>query len=332
MHCAGWRAEHSKFSAENYVRILKIDSYFFLCPTPPHLFTLKDLQNRCGGVYNGQMFRDDKNLKDLGSPLPNLPLIKGEEQGGGLSYTKTNKLITALYMVTDIIDKDEPLRNKLRTLGTGIISDMSSVPVNACNKINEIMSFLDIASAINIISQMNCNILRKEFLELDQSIKELKDKKMNLLGLFNSPKEELYPYLKLGSQSQACPLQRGRSKEGVMSLSRGELNPKGHTRLGVQKGSTLLKALSVMSDRNVKIVSPNSFDILKKQRRDEVNNFIAKNGGQATITDIKNGAQGSLISCSEKTLQRELASMVKDGVLNKTGEKRWSKYFVNAIS
>ena len=30
----------------------------------------------------------------------------------------------------------------------------------------------------------------------------------------------------------------------------------------------------------------------------------------------------------EKTLQRELASMVKDGVLYKTGEKRWSRYFI----
>jgi len=29
MHCAGGRAEHSKFSAENYVRIIKIIFIFF---------------------------------------------------------------------------------------------------------------------------------------------------------------------------------------------------------------------------------------------------------------------------------------------------------------
>ena len=40
------------------------------------------------------------------------------------------------------------------------------------NKIAEIMSFLDIASAVNIISEMNYNILRKEFSELNQSISE----------------------------------------------------------------------------------------------------------------------------------------------------------------
>ena len=30
--------------------------------------------------------------------------------------------------------------------------------------------------------------------------------------------------------------------------------------------------------------------------------------------------------CSEKTIQRELLSMVKSGILKKEGEKRWSKY------
>jgi len=49
-----------------------------------------------------------------------------------ISYKKTNKLVTALYMVTDIIDKNEPLRNKLRTLGIGIISDIYTQPMDAC--------------------------------------------------------------------------------------------------------------------------------------------------------------------------------------------------------
>ena len=63
-------------------------------------------------------------------------------------------------------------------------------------------------------------------------------------------------------------------------------------------------------------------------------NIIKTIGGSATIKDIKDRAKampeqaGLLVSCSEKTLQRELVSMVKDDVLNKTGEKRWSRYFM----
>ena len=100
-----------------------------------------------------------------------------------------------------------------------------------------------------------------------------------------------------------------------------------------------MKALSVvrMSDRN-STASPsgatNNFDELKKQRRGEIVEVIKVIGGNATIKDIKDRAKtnpaknGSLASCGEKTLQRELVSMVKDGVLKKTGEKRWSKYFL----
>jgi len=255
------------------------------------------------------MFGEEKNLKDSSSNLG----ITIKDSLLSVSYTKTNKLITALYMVTDIIDKDEPLRNKLRTLGTGIVSDINSTPANACSKASEIISFLDIASAVNIISEMNCNILKKEFLELNQSIKEAVNKTKTINRQINLS-EFFGPSV----------------SNGHLSSSGGRENSKGHTNIGVQKGSTLMKALSgvKVSDRKLSHVNVESFDILKKQRRGEIINLIQKRGGSATITDIKNGASGLLTSCSEKTLQRELISMVKEDVLNKMGEKRWSRYFI----
>ncbi|MBI3888168.1 hypothetical protein HY311_00020 [Candidatus Nomurabacteria bacterium] len=283
------------------------------------------------------MFGENKNLNLKDSALLPPP-AKGRAREGSVSvigYSKTNKLITALYMVTDIMDKDEPLRNKLRTLGTGIISDISLIESNyighvsaLVQKISEIMSFLDIASAVNIISQMNTNILKKEFAELDKSIKEsmgeneITHREIDIGEfLHDSPLEEY-------------PLPRGRWTIHPVSQashpSRGEALSKGHN-LGVQKGSTLLKALSDRINPEVKshgAVSHDVFDALKKQRREEITNIIQKNNKSATITDIKNGAYGTLVSCGEKTLQRELISMVKDGVLNKTGEKRWSRYFI----
>ncbi len=256
----------------------------------------------------------NKNLKD--SPASNLD-ITIKDTSFQISYTKTNKLITALYMVTDIIDKGEPLRNKLRTLGTGIISDTYSAPSNICSKISEIMSFLDVASAINIISEMNCNILRKEFSELDQSIKESIGNTKTLNRQINL--SEFFGELPDKGQYQSIGHHRS-------------------TRIGVQKGSTLLKALSdkthFLSDSGSTNISRNGFDILKKQRRNDIINIIRTIGESSTIKDIKDKIQtnpeqsNSLISCGEKTLQREMVSMVKDGVLNKTGKKRWSRYFL----
>ena len=279
----------------------------------------------------------EKNIKDSNTDIS----ISVKDMYFSVSYTKTHKLITALYMVTDIIDKEEPIRSKLRNLGTQIVSDMHSVPAEAGGKIAETVSFLNIASAMNFISEMNCNILKKEFLELKASIQESVDMKPKWLADFftNSPLEG---WSKTGVDKSSPPPPKGYS-------SRGELNSKGHsighhisTRIGVQKGSTLLKAIKDMSNKVPapyeaggfhsgadKIVSRViDFDILKKERRYEITNFIKKNGGSATIADVKNGAQGILTSCSEKTLQRELMSMTKDGVLNKTGEKRWSRHYL----
>ena len=111
------------------------------------------------------MLREEKNLDSSDSGTD----IAIKDTSVHLSYTKTNKLVTALYMVTDILDKDEPLRNKLRTLGTEIISDTYSIQQGGIgqvaslmlSKVSETLSFLDIASAMNIISEMNSKILQK---------------------------------------------------------------------------------------------------------------------------------------------------------------------------
>ena len=283
------------------------------------------------------MLSANKNLKDTeNKSVKDTFSIPAPYQADGFglgSYTKTHKLITALYMVTDIIDKEEPIRNKLRILGTEIISDMHSVPAQAGNRIAETVSFLNIASAMNFISEMNCTILKKEFLELKGSIQEYIDMKPTWLSEFF---DQGFP--PISPNSHPSPL---------LSKERGNSFSKGHTGLGVQKGSTLMRAIKDMSnrvpapyqaggfgsgyDRTHPMSNSRDFDILKTQRRDNIINIIKNNGGNATIKDIRSktntGINGSLV-CSEKTLQRELVSMIKDGVLNKTGEKRWSRYFI----
>lgn len=196
------------------------------------------------------------------------------------------------------------------------------------SKIREVVSFLDIAFTVGIISEMNCSILRKEFLELDGSIKE----SINNNGINKSILNRQVNLSEFFTSSIAPE-----EKEQVIS--------KGHT-LGVQKGGTLMNAIKNMSDRtptsygagSVRLGSISShthaqdFDMLKKQRRYEIIKVIKSVNGGATIKDIKDKARANpaqfsaLISCGEKTLQRELVSMVKDSVLEKTGEKRWSKY------
>ena len=306
---------------------------------------------------NSVMDHQKNSQKDIS----NLPTNYQTQDMGKLSYGKTNKLVTALYMVTDIMDKEEPLRNKLRNLGAGIISDISSVNVlSNINtekltileaRIDEIMSFLEVAKAVSLISEMNCNILKQEFSILTESIVEFRFTVSN--------KEEKNPAWLADFLEEEQPLFKtltpDKKEETNKIISIGHGRPT--TRIGLQKGSTLLQALNVVERKTLsevggmknisKVSNKNSirhvnheghapyeaegfrsgFDILKKQRREEIVKII-QDKGVATIKDIKDSAYGVLITCGEKTLQRELFSMVGDGVLNRSGEKRWSRYSI----
>jgi hypothetical protein len=224
-------------------------------------------------------------------------------------FSRTNKLITGLFMVTDIMEQSEPLRIRLRTLGIEIISDTCSVPVNAGRKILEVLSLLDVARTINLISEMNHGILKKEFQSLKNSIENSFTKKeFNLSDLF--PEENSPPL--------------------VPSPSRP---PQGRqTRIGVQRGGTLMKAIGSVSD-TIKS-GHNRPNGQKAKRRAEIIRIIKQSSSGLSIGDILVALQnspnshtaGSIGQESEKTLQRELISMVRNNILSRTGAKRWSRY------
>ena len=270
------------------------------------------------------MLGENKNLKD---PLKDSERKSLTSYGTGTFngptnsyYAKTNKLITALYMVTDTMEKEEPIRLKLRTLGIEILSDISISKLNSkrdiSEKITAILSFLNIALDIGMISEMNCNILKKEFMELKQSIQE------------SATQDHLWLEEFINRPSETELQNKERSIVNNLSFSKGQ-----GTRIGVQKGSTLLKALKKVEGKSGSALYENGgfhsgFELLKNKRREEIVAIIKNNPSGMSIKDISLAVQSLGEAMGEKTLQRELISMLKDNVLKKTGEKRWSQYFL----
>lgn len=56
-------------------------------------------------------------------------------------------------------------------------------------------------------------------------------------------------------------------------------------------------------------------------RRERIKTILEAKG-EATIKDISE----IITDCSEKTIQRELNSMIEDNIVKRQGERRWSKY------
>lgn len=257
-----------------------------------------------------------------------------------LSYTKINKLITALYMVTDIMDNEEPIRLHLRTLGAQILSDsiqLRSIYIGQLNtKVATVLSFLGIACDLNMVSEMNYSILRKEFFELKKALENIGSGDNVWLEEFMSkPRRE---DASIGHQSMSFRYPRVSKIETPeidlpMSFNK-KISHNGHKvqyigRLGVQKADNFMNVLKKATS------GKQDFNEIKNKRREDILSVIkdikdTKGIDGATITDIRNNAKGTLIDCGEKTLQRELVSMLKDNVLYKKGDKRWSQYFISA--
>jgi hypothetical protein len=99
-----------------------------------------------------------------------------------IANKKTEKLVTALYMVSDCMETDDALKGKLRSLGVDLLSDIYKIstlsPLDKHTHISvslvhiyEILSFIEIAYTIGFISEMNTIILKKEFSTLAMDLK-----------------------------------------------------------------------------------------------------------------------------------------------------------------
>lgn len=285
------------------------------------------------------MLGENKNLKDTSEPLKDTSSLPASSSGESSSlmspwrdssgsYSKANKLITALYMVTDTMDKDEPIRLKLRTLGIEILSDINTLSKGTApglmGKISSLLSFLNIAFDIRMISEMNFNILKKEFIELKQFVEDFTVQDQLWLKEFISKPST--PLLESQSRNSSLetkiPSSVSNKKEGTFNKGQNISTGYVGTRIGVQKGSTLLKALGSVGHKD-------AFEALRNKRREEIISIIKNYPNGISIKDIMLAVRGLGEGWGEKTLQRELISMVKDNVLKKTGEKRWSQYFLN---
>lgn len=292
------------------------------------------------------MFSENKNLKDTKQgPTPTSPVGDNAidfKVDNSVSHTKAEKLITALYMVTNLMDYNDSLRTKIRSTGNEILVDVhyledslkdkSNLSKAIKNNIKLIMSFLNIAETVNNISEMNSQILKNEFIKLANSIEEMVSKDISINDLFSDIEIDRVEFLNPSIERTNFSKKDEYNKINKESLKgqifkRHPMIPVKNTNtksisVGIQKSSDLLRTLS----KKVSSVSgSNNFDDLRKTRRDQITKVI-KTIKQGTIKDIKDKSNGVLYNIGDKTLQRELIDMVRTGVLKKTGEKRWSFY------
>lgn len=234
---------------------------------------------------------------------------------------KTNKLITALYMVTDCMEVDDPIKSKLRSLGVELMSDTYALSllsptekqtqvIRSLARIHEVISLIEIGKTIGFISEMNTAILKREFLALSEEWKSFQ--KIDSHFSFTLDEQLLsVPEAPAGSDAMIkdSTVSTFKRTESLMSFIPKSSNPDTGTRFK----KTLPNGLSLAekNNRTQKILD------MIKDRKD-----LPAGEAGVSIKDISTHFN----DCSEKTIQRELNVLVAKGTIKRLGAKRWSKY------
>jgi predicted transcriptional regulator len=207
------------------------------------------------------------------------------------TYKKTEKIVSALYLVSDFLSDSEPIKWQLRSIGLDLLGNslsVSDIPKFTTNLL-KLIAILNVAYAGKILSEMNYQILKFELESVLNQV-EATDKFGGPKGLLLS--EDFFSVPKLPTESTGSNLLAVKNSYTAKEVSKG------------QQEMSDKKAVKDKSNRQEIILS-----LLKKNHELGIKDFVL-----------------SISDCSEKTIQRELANLVAKGTIKKAGEKRWSRY------
>lgn len=265
-------------------------------------------------------------------------------------FKKTERLVTALYLITNLLSDMEALKWEIRKSGTNLSAHILSFMgrpetknreshANAQREITRLSSLLDIAHATGLLSPMNASLIREElqmiFAIIDERERysgfpsgaptELKE------GFFGVPKH-IFTVAKNMGETTSFPSEHTKTKRDSIAafrtfeeFRRFESNQKdikdiykGHT---PQHQDVLYKRTDTQPTSIQKPLSRPLLNIIKDERKQSIINLLQQRNN-ATVKDFST----SITGCSEKTIQRLLIELVHEGVLKREGARRWSRY------
>jgi hypothetical protein len=276
---------------------------------------------------------EDQNKKDLmniGGQGTQVYRVDIEQLFSGDSYglfvfKKTERIVTAIYMLTGLMSDKEPMREKLRALATEMLSNAlgmservwgeETFQKNLLGSLSEISVLFDIAETAKMISKMNHQIISRE-------LKNITDFLITSSSNYSSAKIA-FPKDMFDGNYNYIPEQTYQTKL-----------PEAQTDLSIEDQLTTLdESLKDIKDsqkskeenkKSFTKISNSTTPIKDKNNRQDIILSMLEKGAKLTIKDFAKNIK----DCSEKTIQRELIVLVSKGIIKKEGERRWSKYFL----
>lgn len=258
-------------------------------------------------------------------------------------HKKAEKLAIATYMISNFFASEEPLKWSLRrvvgellkdtvTLSSASLSVKDSLVRTLSSKLTELTSLYEVAHKAGFISEMNFTIIKGE---LDKMLELLDRREGGQVNTKSISFDESFFKVERPKESEV----RGMSYESGVMKKNNPSSIEYSTRQSYPQATNFNTHTSLRGVENKFVQSGGEG---QKHPVKETPSFIKDNNALKDIKDKRQniiialvkkhrtltikGFTGVIKDCSEKTIQRELLSLVEKKVLKKEGERRWSTY------
>lgn len=226
---------------------------------------------------------------------------------------KGTQLGTAIYYVTEHLELDDPMRQELRKSVLNLAISVSkftpdyrtsSQTIDVNVNINILTNLLQIAQGGGLISNMNGDILIAEINKIKSSVDKLSVKTFLDYGAKSG--------VEFSDLKGAFGEKIGQSEKSFSDTNVG-------TNQSIENDNT-----KTPTDIKPKTSPASDKDLAMRHIRRESIIRLLKQRGTVGLNDIK----AIIPNLSDKTLQRELMSLIDEGVIIRKGEKRWARYSI----
>jgi predicted transcriptional regulator len=275
--------------------------------------------------------------------LINSQIIKDQELS--FIFKKTEKIATAVYMISNFFNTEEPLKWELRKTVTSLLKNILSfkdaslsgkeiIFLKVSSNFIELNTILNLAFNLGFVSDMNYEIVASEIDNLYKNILAYYERQISgTKALFNKDYFEVKKditekdillrdkrnfNIKDNARSvlkdEAGVIVKDTIKDTIKDIKDTSNNSIVFNGRKGDLGAFFDKTTKTSSNSNLETLSGREQKIMEK----------IKNSGPVTIKDISE----TFTDVSEKTIQRELQKMYDRGQIKKEGERRWTKYFI----
>ncbi len=246
-------------------------------------------------------------------------------EGVFMSVTKkAEKITTALYMLTDLIPEEDPMRQQIRRVSLSILSDTRTLTYSLTgdlyfhvgkiiSKSWELVSLTEVCVVVGFISDMNHGILKTALVDFISDLRNKQRlegfKRMEEMKIGEGEASNIVlnsDFFKVNEKDLALPELKGDSVK--------DINKRHNTgSMSFIKPSMSFKPSSTQeeaSDAGRMLERKNKIEALVKEKKD------------ISIRDI-------LLYFNEyssKTILRDLNALKEGGKIKKTGDRRWTRY------